>query len=263
MTRLKINLIASGSKGNCIALTYKNTTILLDVGVSREYISKHFIGNNSSNTLNQIKGVVVSHLHGDHAKYLDDWEATTDIITPSMVKEKKSFNFHGFKLTPFLVMHDVLNYGYIIKIKNFKLLWFTDAAAFPKFKPQFFDLVMMEANHTKAQFLETIVSRDPKYYHWKRHMEVSELGKNFNEKIIPYNKDVSVVLLHHTTYNRDIPISNGSRRQLITDMPNHIRRHFEIVTKVKSQSIRPELFYKNSNMVDNQNPGVVISCEKD
>lgn len=65
---MKVNILASGSKGNCIAIQSGETTILIDAGVAKTKIEKRLleVGIKASD----IKAIFVTHAHGDHIKGL-------------------------------------------------------------------------------------------------------------------------------------------------------------------------------------------------
>lgn len=60
------SVLASGSKGNCILIRSKETAIILDAGISLKRIlsSVQELGIDEKS----IKGVIVSHEHGDHTR---------------------------------------------------------------------------------------------------------------------------------------------------------------------------------------------------
>jgi phosphoribosyl 1,2-cyclic phosphodiesterase len=65
---MKVNILASGSGGNCIALTSGETTILVDVGIAKTKIEKRLVdvGIHPSS----IVAILITHAHGDHVKGL-------------------------------------------------------------------------------------------------------------------------------------------------------------------------------------------------
>lgn len=65
---MKVDILASGSKGNCIALTSGSTTILIDAGVAKTKIEKALL--NAGITPDQIVAIFITHAHGDHIKGL-------------------------------------------------------------------------------------------------------------------------------------------------------------------------------------------------
>lgn len=65
---MKVDILASGSKGNCIALTSNNSTILIDAGVPKTKIEKALL---DVGILPQnIEAIFITHAHKDHTKGL-------------------------------------------------------------------------------------------------------------------------------------------------------------------------------------------------
>lgn len=65
---MKIDIIASGSKGNCIALTSGEHTILIDAGIAKTKIEKRLL--DVGVIPHHIQAILVTHAHGDHIKGL-------------------------------------------------------------------------------------------------------------------------------------------------------------------------------------------------
>ncbi|PAE21990.1 MBL fold metallo-hydrolase [Bacillus sp. 7504-2] len=65
---MKVNILASGSGGNCIALTSGNSTILVDAGIAKTKIDKRLVevGIQPMN----VRAIFITHAHGDHIKGL-------------------------------------------------------------------------------------------------------------------------------------------------------------------------------------------------
>ena len=64
---MKIEVIASGSSGNCYKVSNEDTTLLIECGIPYKKIQKAL---NFKTT--DIDGVLVSHEHGDHSKACKD-----------------------------------------------------------------------------------------------------------------------------------------------------------------------------------------------
>lgn len=65
---MKVNILASGSSGNCIALTVDEKTILIDAGIAKTKIEKALLEVDIKAT--DVKAIFVTHAHGDHIKGL-------------------------------------------------------------------------------------------------------------------------------------------------------------------------------------------------
>jgi len=61
---MKIRVFASGSTGNCLALSDGDTNILIDAGISLRRITDSLAS--VGLTMNDIRGVLITHEHSDH-----------------------------------------------------------------------------------------------------------------------------------------------------------------------------------------------------
>ena len=65
---MKIDILASGSSGNCIAVRSGETTILVDAGIAKTKIEKRLL--DVGIRPDSIKAILVTHAHSDHVKGL-------------------------------------------------------------------------------------------------------------------------------------------------------------------------------------------------
>lgn len=65
---MKVDILASGSSGNCIALTSGEITILIDAGIAKTKIEKALLEVNIR--ADQVAAIFITHAHGDHVKGL-------------------------------------------------------------------------------------------------------------------------------------------------------------------------------------------------
>ncbi|MCG3418988.1 MBL fold metallo-hydrolase [Oceanobacillus jordanicus] len=65
---MKVDILASGSAGNCIALTSGESTILVDAGITKTKIEKRLL--EVGITPNKIEAIFITHAHKDHTKGL-------------------------------------------------------------------------------------------------------------------------------------------------------------------------------------------------
>ncbi|WP_306009367.1 MBL fold metallo-hydrolase [Bacillus sp. MMSF_3328] len=65
---MKVDILASGSAGNCIALRSSETTILIDAGIAKTKIEKRLL--EVGIRPDSIRAIFVTHAHADHIKGL-------------------------------------------------------------------------------------------------------------------------------------------------------------------------------------------------
>lgn len=66
--KMKIDILASGSSGNCVAIRSSETTILVDVGITKTKIEKRLL--EVGIRPDSISAIFITHAHSDHVKGL-------------------------------------------------------------------------------------------------------------------------------------------------------------------------------------------------
>ncbi len=122
---MKLIVIGSTSKGNSYALDNGREILLIEAGVKIEEVLRAI-----DFRLADVVGCVISHSHGDHCKFANDYAKNgIKLFGPSDILEKKKFKFGefvslaaertfslgGFDIVPFDNFHDVPIFGYLLK----------------------------------------------------------------------------------------------------------------------------------------------------
>lgn len=131
---MEINILASGSNGNCIALTSSGKTILIDAGVAKTKIEKRLL--EVGIRPDSITAIFITHAHGDHIKGLPlankydipvwatdgEWKGITGVDTRLQRVAETRFGRYemieldGMHLYPFKTHHDAYEpVGYAIE----------------------------------------------------------------------------------------------------------------------------------------------------
>lgn len=121
---MRIDVLATGSKGNCYLLTHNGETLILDVGIPMKEIKKALNWD-----LTHVSGICVTHNHTDHAYALKDSRMTgLKVWTPyEEEKELQTKQFGGFKVSSFHLPHDGCPcVGYLVTIDGITVLYATD-----------------------------------------------------------------------------------------------------------------------------------------
>lgn len=195
----KLHILGSSSSGNGYILEVGKDILIIECGFRLRDVYRK-IGFEA----NRIKGVIVSHSHGDHAKYISEYiQQGFPIMCPDNLIDEYKINIsqrinedNPFVVVPFNLEHDVPCYGYLIYHKDFgKIVFATDTFAIPC---EFSDvrLAMIEANYSDQILKQNLRSGEVHMSHGLRiirsHMEI-----NYSIRALQRIKNLERVLLIH------------------------------------------------------------------
>lgn len=122
-----LKVLGSDSSGNCYLLENENECLVIEAGINVKLVKKA-LGFN----ITKVNGLIVSHSHGDHSKYIREFsmlgiktyasKETFENIKSNLqlannaveVKQKGVYKIGNFKILPFELKHDVHNLGFLI-----------------------------------------------------------------------------------------------------------------------------------------------------
>ena len=163
---MDIQIIASGSSGNCCRVSDGKTELLIDAGIPINEINKALNFN-----LHSIEGMLLTHEHCDHSKAVHkiiksginvySSAGTFEALGISghrakTVKALVPFEVGTFKITPLETVHDAAEpLGYLIISRETKesLLYFTDTSYF-KYVVKNINYLCVECNYDEATLTE-------------------------------------------------------------------------------------------------------------
>lgn len=141
---MKFKVLGSGSSGNGYLLTATDgETLVIEAGVRLGDVLKEV-------PYKDIAGLIVSHTHGDHAGFLDEylyrrittyihdeslkeWKGKVKDFIPLYFGEECKFSLGNFDIIPFRLKHDTPCFGFLIRhpdmVGNF--LFCTDTSQIP------------------------------------------------------------------------------------------------------------------------------------
>lgn len=153
---MKFNIIASGSKGNATLVKYKETVILIDMGITFLRLQEGLKEFNLNDK--DINAIIVTHNHTDHVnglRYLSPkicyaLEGTLPSLS-NVINKLEPFFIGEFKITALPTSHDGINpCGYMLETEDEKLVYLTDLGIFDD---SYIDLIrnpdylILESNH--------------------------------------------------------------------------------------------------------------------
>lgn len=161
---MQIEVFGSNSSGNSYLLTDGDSALLLEAGISPKKMKADW---------SKVDGLLVSHEHGDHAKFIKDVlqrsgfnaymsQGTAQFVNaPSYrigeVKAKQAFNIGQWKVMPFEIEHDAAEpLGFLIESPNgYKVLFATDTY-FVRYKFKGVTHMLIECNYSLNRLQENL-----------------------------------------------------------------------------------------------------------
>lgn len=208
---LSLDVLGSSSKGNCYILQNNDTRIMLDCGVDHQKILDKY-------PTCKFDGILITHCHQDHCKGLKKLknyinckvysnDETIEILpiletNKKTVNENESFKIGSFTILPFLIEHDVKNFGYLIKdnISHHKLVYITDCGTIPNYQFKDIDTFLIEANYNEdwLKDKEELEIKEARNLSGKGHLSVQQTTKFLQDNI---NYNTKYVILGHISSN--------------------------------------------------------------
>jgi len=187
---MNLKVLASGSRGNCYILSNESEAIIIELGVAFKLV-KEALGFE----LSKVVGCLVSHEHGDHAKYIPQAiEAGVDVYSSRGTFEALGVSGHRvhhlvpealfkigpFKVIPFPVEHDCSEpFGFLIYHPECGNILFATDTCFLQYTFPGLNNIMIEANYDQEILEEGIrAGRTPELIRKRvmnNHMELGVL----------------------------------------------------------------------------------------
>lgn len=234
---MKLKVIGSSSAGNGYILESDSEALFIEAGLKLSDFKKAI-----NFDLAKVKGLLISHSHGDHAKYVNDFVkngirtyASKDTLEQCglagniftyAVEQGHAYRIGGFIVQPVTLVHDVTCLGYIIKHDDFgKLFFATDTSCIPYVIPGV-NHYLIEANHA-AELVKNNIELgsffSPSLYRlMDSHMELKETEDFLSKQDLLAARNI--ILIHLSSTNSD-PVKFKERIEAATGVPTTIAHH--------------------------------------
>lgn len=165
---MKLIVIGSNSAGNGYALDAGGEILLLEAGLVLKSVKSAI-----DFRTDKVVGCLVTHEHGDHAKYAESYTKNgITIYGNKSLMEKKNFAFGshvqmvpektyhigGFDVVPFINYHDVEIFGYIIRHPQMGILFFSTDSYKIGMTIKGVDHFLIEANYSDELLKKSVWS---------------------------------------------------------------------------------------------------------
>lgn len=214
---MRLSVLGSSSRGNGYILYNDEEALVIECGYPLKECVKAI-----SFDMKKIKGVLLTHEHQDHSKYVKEYvnAALPVYASYGTIKELGSvshFNIHsiapglsftcgGFKIMPFDTQHDCKEpLGFLINHKDIGNLLFATDTYYLKYKFNDLRYIMIECNYD-IEFIDNSVRNGVIPYFVmqrirKSHMCIDTTIETLRENDI--SKVEKVILLHLSSNNSD------------------------------------------------------------
>lgn len=222
---MKLVCISSGSNANCYFLiNSKQEILILDAGVKLDKL----INNKYFSSFRKVVGCLITHQHKDHSLSVEDFKlAGVEVLGYMNMQAQKKYRLGDYIIIPFSVVHDVKNYGYIIKDENSSKLFVyaTDFSDLPLIAN--ISNWLIECNYCDDLWEENLLNDKPNYGYLGRvresHMGLDALDNYFSKIKTRPNK----IILCHLSQN-----GNADKNKMIETMSKYAE-YVDIATKNK------------------------------
>ena len=211
---MKVQTIASGSKGNCTIVLCNDTNLIIDMGIS--YLTLKNSLEENSLSFDNFNGILITHCHKDHTKGLSSLIKKTNI--PVYIPEKMydsikeyvpyprciiiddEFYINDIKINLLHTSHDApCSVGFIIRNNDKSLVYITDTGYINRKILNNIvgkDCYIIESNHDEVMLM------DGPYPRFLKERVISDTGHLSNKTTAKYLKKIigdktKYVLLAH------------------------------------------------------------------
>lgn len=216
---MKVQTIASGSKGNCTIVLCNDTNLIIDMGIS--YLTLKNSLEENSLSCDNFKGILITHCHKDHTKGLSSLIKKTNI--PVYIPEKMydsikeyvpyprciiiddEFYINDVKINLLHTSHDApCSVGFIIRNNDKSLVYITDTGYINRKILNNIvgkDCYIIESNHDEVMLM------DGPYPRFLKERVISDKGHLSNITTAKYLKKIvgkntkNIILAHRSETN--------------------------------------------------------------
>lgn len=212
-----LNVIGTGSNGNCYLLDNGVEALVLEAGMPFKLVRDAVIGR-----IGRIRGVLVTHEHGDHASHIREFAAkripifsaketldamdVKDCSLAEPVIEDRPFSIGGFDIIPFAAIHDAAHpLGFLIRHDECGTILFATDTMSVKHRFRGLRHILIECNYERKMLNDAVISGTtpaaiaPRIR--ENHMSLERCVKTLKNNCLDEVSDIT--LIHISSSNGD------------------------------------------------------------
>ena len=155
---MKLKVLGSGSSGNCYILESNTEALIIEAGLTFMEVKKALNFN-----VRKIVGVVMSHSHGDHSKFVSEYgKAGIPVFKPynEEIACPLSVKYGRFGIKAFRLVHDVPCYGFYMQHPDIGTLVYASDTEYIKYRFKNLNHILVEANYSDDLIEHEAVNRE-------------------------------------------------------------------------------------------------------
>ncbi|MBP3851739.1 MAG: MBL fold metallo-hydrolase [Erysipelotrichaceae bacterium] len=162
---MRVDLLCSGSKGNCCIIRHKDTQLMIDCGSTKKYLTQAFM--QAGVKKKDLDAVLITHTHKDHVAQLKHFRDLPiysycdleDCSQHRIVRPLSQFDVKDLHIRVIGLSHDApKTVGYVLETSEEKLVYITDTGYIPNHEKKYMenaDYYIFESNHDVATLMKT------------------------------------------------------------------------------------------------------------
>jgi len=218
---MRLTVLGSSSSGNGYVLQNDKEALVIECGIPFSACEEALDYN-----VRKVAGCLVSHIHGDHFGFVEQYRRFIPIYTSTgtieaaglhdshnmkALQAKKQIRIGGFTVMPFLVEHDAPEpFGYLIRHPDFGLLLFATDTYYLRYTFAGLNYIMLECNYDRrvldANVREKIIPMQVRERVLRSHLSCTDCIKTLQANDL---SQVHMVLLLHLSNK------NGKEEQFL------------------------------------------------
>lgn len=206
---MNLKVLGSGSSGNCYILENDNEALIIEAGVSFKEV-KVALGFN----VRKIVGVVASHCHLDHSKFLCEYEKVgIPVFKPYEPEIFQQVRYGKFVIKSFGLVHDVPCCGFLVLHPDIGVLLYASDTEYIKYRFKGLNHILVECNYDKRLIPDDAANRA---HVLQGHMELQTTLEFLR---INNNPDLRNVVLLHLSQNNADPVEFVVKASKVVQYP--------------------------------------------